>query len=227
MNKSVIFAGLLFITLSVAAYVFLVKEPNVVQTQEAQESGTSSGATLVSKSQVESNIASKLTTMTYQPNFLPITTNSEGKRLEYQFGTFDPVINLGDVSTEEPNITSPVQMLSLYYRFLAKADIASAAKLSTDPAKTIATLTAYRERLGEDAFKKKYSEAISSSPSMSVSSVAKVGNDNYIVFLKTESYTGANVLVKSGTSYVLVEDPSGLPQDVQDVLSYLTKKFNP
>ncbi|CAN5706525.1 hypothetical protein BH11PAT2_BH11PAT2_06130 [soil metagenome] len=231
MNKNLIFGGsiLLLFIIGGGVYAYSVKKSAVIPTDLSQTSGTTSESVNTSNKIAPSHITTQVTqskTMSYLPNLAPVNVESEGKHLEYQFGTFDPAIHLGNISGGDLNTTSPVQTLALYYSLLAKGDIAGASKISSDPAKTSATLTAYQDRLGNDSFKKQYAEGFSPASSVTVSGIAKVGNDTYIVFLKTDSYTGANVFINSDGSYSLADDPSTLPQNVQDVLQYLTNQFN-
>lgn len=81
------------------------------------------------------------------------TSTVGGEKISYGLKSFSPplVITLDETML---NQSSPLSCSYLLYSLLAKGDIEAASKLSNDPEKTKAKYTRYKERIGEQEFKK-------------------------------------------------------------------------
>lgn len=157
--------------------------------------------------------------------FVTKTADANGKSVSYEIGSFATPFTLDSVPSTDRSTASPVQALALYYGLLASGDISGAAKaVSTNPDATIAMLTKWRTRIGEEEFKKQFT----SSPI--VTDIIKT-SDASIVLVKAKmsdgsEYTGANVFIPGTDGYRLVQDTSTLSADTQAVLSAVLTERN-
>jgi len=151
----------------------------------------------------------------------PMTAISRGKNISFDIVNFDPPFHFGQVTAQDLNTDSPIQTSAMYYHLLAEGKIEEASRVTTDPAKTVTTMTAYQTRLGEDTFQTYmftyFTDAVS------VIAIVRT-KDAYLLLVKDSrlSYTAVQVYQELGGRFNLISNTSKISDATGLVISYFT-----
>jgi len=106
---------------------------------------------------------------------------------------------------DKGNQTSALACSFSIYNLLAKGDIQGAAKLSVSPSKAAEKWTNYRERIGDEDFKKMMADYFSSG-NVAIAELY-LGDDTMLV-VKTEDGPVAQFYQKRGGKYLMTDEPT-------------------
>ena len=129
-----------------------------------------------------------------------ITVDVDGKAVTVKASTTNREIVANDLGTGDQKC--PLSCSLLYYALLAKGEIAQAAAISTDAQATSEKWEKYKQRLGDDEFKK---EMVAYFTSKNVVLAELTLGESVMLVVKTPDYTAGQIYVKQGGKWMVAE----------------------
>jgi hypothetical protein len=130
------------------------------------------------------------------------TSTVGGEKISYSLKTYSPplVIKLDEKML---NQSSPLNCSYLLYSLLSKGEIDAASKLSNDPEKTKMKYVRYKERIGEQEFKKTMSDYFSGKAKLLHE--LTIGAASMLLLHDADDELLAQMYVKVGDKYFVAE----------------------
>jgi hypothetical protein len=126
----------------------------------------------------------------------------DGKEVKMDCTIMNHEIKVSD--KDKASQTNAMACSFLFYTLLAKGDIQGAARLSTDPARTVSEWTKYQARVGIEVFKKNIQDYFTSK---NVVLAELVLADDTMLVVKTEDFTVGQFYQKKAGKYLVTETP--------------------